>query len=281
MDRLARAARALERLADPHAALPPTLVAVAHPDDEVVGAGSLLPRLREAWFAYATDGAPRDGADAARHGLSVADYRALRRRERLAAFAASSIAAPRILELGCADQQAPHHLAGLAWQLAGLCDVHAIDLVLTHPYEGGHPDHDATAFAVQAASALLRRAGRPAPVVLEMASYHAAPDGRLQAGAFLPHAGAGPALALPLDAAARARKQALLDCHASQRETLAQFPLAAERLRAAPAYDLLAPPHAGALLYERMGWGGWQGGRFRALAAAACTALGLGTPPWP
>lgn len=271
---------ALAALADPQAALPATLVAVAHPDDELVGAGSLLPRLRAAWFAYATDGAPRDGADAARHGLSVAAYRALRRRERLAAFAASSISAPRLLELGCADQQAPRHLAGLARQMARLYDVHAIDLVLTHPYEGGHPDHDATAFAVQAAAALRRRAGAPAPVLLEMASYHAGPDGRLQAGRFLPHPAAGPELPLALDAAACARKQAALACHASQRETLAQFPPAAERLRAAPAHDFLAPPHDGSLLYERMGWGGWSGPAFRAAAARACRSLGLEPPPW-
>ena len=36
------------------------------------------------------------------------------------------------------------------------------DVVLTHPYEGGHSDHDSTAFAVHLAAGILRRDGRPA-----------------------------------------------------------------------------------------------------------------------
>ena len=44
-------------------------------------------------------------------------------------------------------------------------------VVLTHAYEGGHPDHDAVAFAVH------RAARRTSAAVVEMPFYHAGPDG--------------------------------------------------------------------------------------------------------
>ena len=47
----------MERLAP---LLGKTLVIVAHPDDEIVGCGSLLQRVREPLVLFATDGAPRD-----------------------------------------------------------------------------------------------------------------------------------------------------------------------------------------------------------------------------
>ncbi|MEO5568891.1 MAG: hypothetical protein ABIR92_10385, partial [Gemmatimonadaceae bacterium] len=44
--------------------------------------------------------------------------------------------------------------------------------MLTHPYEGGHSDHDSTAFAVHLATGMLLREGRRAPIILELTSYH-------------------------------------------------------------------------------------------------------------
>jgi LmbE family N-acetylglucosaminyl deacetylase len=261
--------------ADPRrAAVPRTLVVVAHPDDETVGAGSRLPRLREALFVYVTDGAPQDGRDAARHRLSVDGYRDLRRRERAQALALCGIDGERVLELGCPDQQAARRLPELARRLAGLFAANRPHAVLTHPYEGGHPDHDATAFAVQAAAALLRRDGAPAPGLVEMSSYHQGPQG-LRAGEFLGRDAAG---TVHLDAAARDFKRRLLACYASQRDTLAQFPLDVERFRPAPAYDFRQPPHAGPLFYEAQGWA--NSPQFLALARAAWRQLELEDPPW-
>ncbi|TFZ07234.1 PIG-L family deacetylase [Ramlibacter henchirensis] len=252
----------------------PVLVVVAHPDDETVGAGSRLPRLRHATFIYVTDGAPLDGRDAAHHRLTVDAYRELRLRERAAALSRCGIAESQIIDIGCPDQQAARRLPQLAIEIARWLKRRRPDVLLTHPYEGGHPDHDATAFAVHAAAALLRRQGEPVPAVVEMTSYHRGPSG-LQTCVFLPDAVADrEQAAVVLDPQQRAFKRSLLDCYATQRDTLDQFALDVERFRPAPAYDFRAEPHPGPLFYEQHAWG-LSGAQFRELAAQAMTQLGL------
>jgi LmbE family N-acetylglucosaminyl deacetylase len=257
--------------------IPRTLLVVAHPDDETVGAGSRLPRLAQALFVHVTDGAPRDGADAARHGLGVEAYAQARRRELEAALRLCGIAPAQARCLGVPDQQAVLHLVELASALASLMAREEIEVVLTQPYEGGHPDHDATAFAVHAGAALLRNAGRRAPAILEMASYHAY-EGRLRSGAFLPDAAADQvALEVRLGEVEQLFKRSLLACFATQRDTLRALWTGKECFRPAPAYDFLRPPHAGALFYEGQPWGA-TGADFRVAAAAAQAGLGLEAP---
>jgi LmbE family N-acetylglucosaminyl deacetylase len=246
------------------------MVVAAHPDDETVGASSLLRRLRRAHFVYVTDGAPRDGRDAARHGFSVMQYREARQRERAQVFALCDIAPDRITDLDCPDQEAALRLVPLACRLAGLFDELRIGKVLTHSYEGGHPDHDATAFAVHAASRLAKRA----PRIVEMVSYHNSPKGLL-AGAFLPDRDCDAlAVSVPLSDAQRGFKQSLIDCYASQRDTLRWLPVQVERFRPAPSHDFCRAPHEGLLWYETRAWE-MDGARFRALAAAALAELEL------
>lgn len=256
---------------------PRTMLVAAHPDDEAVGAGARLSRLRDARFACVTDGAPRDGRDAARHGLKPEDYAKLRAGELEAALGSCGIAPTQVVRLGIADQQAALNLAQIATALAGLFADAGTEAVLTHPYEGGHPDHDACAFGVHAACRLLRARGGEPPAIVEMAGYHGGPEG-LRAGAFLPARDETPDEALVrLTPEEQVRKRALLACHASQEQTLRQFPLELERFRIAPHHDFLQPPHAGQLYYERHPWG-MNGERFRALAAQAFEELGLATP---
>jgi LmbE family N-acetylglucosaminyl deacetylase len=257
--------------------LPATMVVAAHPDDEAVGAGSRLPRLAQALFVHVTDGAPRDGIDAARHGLTPAAYAGRRRKELEAALDRCGIGPQQVLRLGCPDQQAALRMAELATQLAQLFLQQEVEAVLTHSYEGGHPDHDATAFAVHAACALLRVLEHAPPALVEMTSYHLGPEG-LRPGEFLADAAADAQLAtVVLSPAEAAGKRALFACFATQRDTLQFFPLAVERFRPAPRYDFRRPPHAGPLFYEGHDWG-MSGERFRALAAAALDRLGLENP---
>jgi LmbE family N-acetylglucosaminyl deacetylase len=235
---------------------PRVAVIVAHPDDEVIGAGSQLRRLRDAWFVHVTDGAPRDGRDAAANGLDVAGYARVRRREARRALALVGVGAERIVDLAVPDQQTALHLVPIALRLGSFLREHAVEVVLTHPYEGGHPDHDAIAFAVSVAA---RVAGTG---VVEHTSYHGGPQG-LVAGQFL---GGRADLALEADRDLRRR---LFACHRTQAAALVPFlDLDVERFRVAPRYDFARPPHDGPLHYEAFDWG-ITGARFRALATAA------------
>ena len=215
-----------------------------------------------------TDGAPRDGRDAARHGWSTAQYREVRRRERAQTFARCGIETSRIVDLDCPDQQAALRLAPLALEMAMMLDEYRIDAVLTHPYEGGHPDHDATAFVVHAAARLARHT----PAIVEMTSYHNSPHG-LVASAFLSDPAVDPHMVTTvLSPRQRAFKQSLIGCYASQRDTLRSLPLDVERFRPAPRYDFLRAPHEGLLWYEARDWG-IDGARFRELAGEALREL--------
>ena len=248
-------------------------VVAAHPDDEVLGLGTRLPLLGNGLLLiHVTDGAPRDMTDASRAGCATReDYAALRRRELEAALRTAGASADLAM-LGAVDQEASLDLAGLARRLAALLrDRGAPDIIVTHPYEGGHPDHDAACFIVHAACRELLGPAA-APAIVEMASYHDR-NGSIAPLEFLDNADGGGEVALPLTAAEQDLKRRLLACFTTQQGTLQYFPTGIERFRPAPAYDFTAPPHAGTLFYERFGWGGMTGERWRALAKEAVEAL--------
>jgi LmbE family N-acetylglucosaminyl deacetylase len=275
-------------------------IVVAHPDDETIGLGAQLARFRDLLLVHVTDGAPRGRPDAAA-------YAATRRRELEAVLDLSGIARHRAVSLGVADQAASFHLAPIVRRLAGLFATFRPEGVLTHAYEGGHPDHDAACFAVHAAHALVASSpacgggqggGRPphptpttesrpvpppappppareewkhaAPAILEFPLYRAAanPSG----WALLEFLPGPPGRTVELSPEREAEKRRLVACFASQRAMLAHFPLGHERYRIAPAYDFALPPHDGQLFYERYDWG-VTGERWRALAAAATREL--------
>jgi LmbE family N-acetylglucosaminyl deacetylase len=281
-------------------------IVVAHPDDETIGVGAQLARFRDLLLVRVTDGAPRSRADAAA-------YAAKRRRELEAMLASAGIPRGRAVSLGVADQAASFHLAEIARRVADLFAMFRPEIVLTHAYEGGHPDHDATCFAVHAALALIRSSpacgggqgggsARHAGPTTERRSFPP-PAPPPQAGKESNRAGEGagpltlefplyraaanpsgwalldflpgpPGRTVELDAARQAEKRRLVESFASQRTMLAEFPLWHERYRAAPAYDFAAPPHEGLLFYERYEWG-VTGAEWRTLAAAAARELAL------
>lgn len=246
----------------------PLVIVAAHPDDETVGAGGLLLRTPGAVVVHLTDGAPRDPRfRSAPPGTPRDAYARLRAEEARAALAEAGVA--RIVPLGAVDLEAADAIAPLARALADLLRALAPALVITHPLEGGHPDHDAAAVAVHAARALLRARAVPLRAIVEMTSYHLQ-GGALVTGAFLP---GPPAVTFALSPGERAAKRRMLDRYASQRDVLTPFGVEVERFRRAPPPGLDAPPHPGMLNFERMGWSDWP--TFRARARAALDALAL------
>ena len=237
-------------------------VLAAHPDDETIGASALLARCRNACVIFLTDGAPRDQRlwPETIAGSSE-QYAATRRQEAERALAHAGIPPRQITWLGGVDQEAVFTVPELLTRLVDRVDELQPELLVTHPYEGGHPDHDCAALL---ASIALRRFPRHVPL-FEMTSYHAR-DGQLVTGEFL-----GSNLAqewrFELSAEDKSRKTKMFEEYRSQLEVLQSFGIDRERFRLAPAYDFRKPAHAGRLWYECLGWA-MTGERWRALAAA-------------
>jgi N-acetylglucosamine malate deacetylase 2 len=247
------------------------LIVVAHSDDEVVGIGGQLDRLCGLRLVHVTDSAPRNLLDAHAVGFDGRqDYAAARRQELLAALRLAAIEATQADQLDIPDQEASFRLIELARILAAKFDALRPEVVLTHAYEGGHPDHDAAAFAVHAACALVERGGGQAPAIVEITGYHMA-TGTVVKSEFMGFPGS-PVTTLALGEHERALKQRLIECFATQSRLLADFRIDVERFRPAPAYDFTRPPHAGRLFYEHFDWG-VDGARWRALAVEALATL--------
>jgi len=246
-------------------------IVAAHPDDETIGAGEYLRRLASPAIIHVTDGAPRDMKDAREGGFrSREEYAQARRREFLESLRAGGVRVSEAISLDYIDQEASLHLVELARDLCRLFGRLKLRLVLTHPYEGGHPDHDATAFAVQAACQLLPAALRPQ--IIEFTSYHDC-AGQMETGVFLPEGEASQVI-LKLDAEARARKERMLACYRTQERVIRHFSAREERFRPAPAYDFVKPPHSGELFYEHFSWG-MTSRRWTDLARVAADSLSM------
>jgi LmbE family N-acetylglucosaminyl deacetylase len=248
---------------------------VAHPDDEIYGPGIVLGSLRRLTLVHVTDGAPRDMEDARRAGCSSwQEYAAVRRRELADALRAAAVTPVVHRFYDFPDKQAHENLVALTRLLEQ--ELLGKTAAFTHPYEGGHPDHDACAFAVQCACELLARAGEAAPLRIEFASYHQRQGGSFVAAQFWTDARADEVV-LALTPEERARKRAALDCFVTQRYLLSKLHPEAERLRIAPRYEFTGPPPPGRAHYDRLGWA-VTSQVWREQARAALAALGLARP---
>ena len=222
-------------------------VIVAHPDDEVIGAGGLISRLQNVTVLHVTDGVPGNGHVAEAGFALRSEYAKARRNECRSALALANVPEDRIIDLGIVEHQASHYLADLTRKVASFLQQTAPDVVLTHPFEGGHPDHDATAFATHAALRLLLRSGFQPPAIFEIALHPGSGGKRVLD--FLP-SDATEVTTLMLDKKARDLKRRMFECFQTQAEVLQKNPLGPERFRRPPQYDFASPPNVAQSTYE-------------------------------
>jgi N-acetylglucosamine malate deacetylase 2 len=252
--------------------LPTSILVFAHPDDEVIALGARLGRFQSAHIVHVTDGAPRNEQDSRAHSFaSLEEYRRARTEELRRAMERAGLRGVSSECLGISDQEASLQLLQLTRWLFQLCAEREPEVIFTHPYEGGHPDHDACAFAVHHAVALLGGQMPMPPLIIESTFYHAGPNG-METGNFLPPSSSEREIAYRLSNEERQRKQALLECFTTQKDVLSCFKLEEERFRIAPVYDFCQPPQTGQVFYDQFPWG-MTSQRFCELAIEAENAL--------
>ena len=228
-------------------------VIVAHPADEVVGAGCLISKLVDVTVLHVTDGAPSDMADAESAGFKErTEYAEARKRECILALAIANVPADRVVDLEVTDHCASNYLTDLTKRITNFLQLSGADIVVTHPYEGGHPDHDATAFATHVALRLMKENGLRPPVLFEMA-LHPSEDFKAKVPEFLPGS-EGETTTLLLDEGATKLKRRMFACFETQRDSLAVSPFGPEKFRQPSPYDFTVPPHEGKLHYENFDW---------------------------
>lgn len=254
---------------------PSVMIVAAHQDDESVGAGSRLFTLTDVYVVHVTDGAPQNPEVAQRYGFATREeYADARRAELMRAMEVAGVPKERMIELGYMDGEAAFRMVDLVMDIADLVDTYAPDIIITHPYEGGHTDHDATAFAVHFACGLLRREGLHPPAVLEMTSYHDR-GGQRVVHEFLPHGGADRARRqIKLSKGEEDIKRQMYECFSTQKVVMSTFSTAIEKFRPAPRYVFTRPPHEGRLNYEKYG-DAQLGSRWRHNAEQALSRLGM------
>ena len=235
--------------------MPRAMLVFAHPDDEVVALGGRFTRLLSVHFVHVTDGAPADERDSAAHGFASREaYREAREQEFAAALSSAGLENVSRECLGYVDQTASFHLKEVTHNLETRIATYKPEVIFTHPYEGGHPDHDACAFAVHHA---VRRGGKFAgsrPLILESPFYHLRHNA-ISTDEFLSTATSSIQHEYVLSSEERLRKRQLLSCFRTQHRTLEQFSTERERYRVAPDYDFTQPPHAPPLFYDHFPWG--------------------------
>jgi LmbE family N-acetylglucosaminyl deacetylase len=210
--------------------------------------------------------------DASRLGFSDSSaYAAVRRAELAAALSIARVPSERAAKLEIPDQTAAFHMGEIANTLRSF--LRGFDIVLTHAFEGGHPDHDAVAFAVHAACA-SKAPQEVYPEIIEMPFYRASDDGWILQS--FEHADRFEQIVLFLSPEEIERKHRMADAHASQRLVLRHFNLDCERFRPAPEYEFGTLPNGGIVLYDRYDWG-MRADQWPSLVVDAAAQLGLPT----
>jgi LmbE family N-acetylglucosaminyl deacetylase len=211
-----------------------TLLLVAHPDDEVLGASIVLTLASKLHLAHATNGAPAGVGDQGK----VSDARFAELDMALGILGAAPSQSTRF---DFTDGTLVDHAAALSEALMPV--VANSEVVITHAFEGGHPDHDACALALHLACQRVALSKGHHVAQLEFAIY--ARDGdRIVTNSFP----ADPAV-VALTEAEKSRKGSALEAFRSQQSVIEHFKLHHESLRATPIHDFAEPREPGKTLF--------------------------------
>ena len=206
----------------------PSLVIVAHPDDETLALSVVLPLLTRLTLVHATISAEEDETK-------------LRRGELAEALGRLGCHPHQSLGGGYPDGHLVDHAGSFAAMLEPL--MRRSRLCITHSFEGGHPDHDACALAVAIAA---ERLGDDAPLLAEFPIY-AVSAGRVRTTRF----DGGPDNRLALSERDIAIKRDALAAFRSQSHVTERFALDVEGLRQSVRHDFLAPRSIDDVLFAR------------------------------
>ncbi len=243
------------------------LVLVAHADDESVGYGALLQKMREAVVVIATDCSPRDQYFWGRFG-SRERYGEVRRDE---ARRAMELAKVRELvwlaeeNSRLEDQRLFLNLAAAYEQLQRLVKRVKPEAIATLAYEGGHPDHDSCSVL---GWKLGQEFGLP---VWEAPLYSREYEDELAGGADSKLGGKGKMrlqrficendgqVMVEIGAEESEVKRAMCAQYASQGDFLQTFDAGREVVRPQVKYMYERAPHEGPTNYEQWQW--WMSAR--------------------
>ena len=221
---------------------------VAHPDDEVVGFGGLMQRMKKAAVVFATDGAPRDSYFWQHYG-SRDNYAKARREEARRALAiagAQPVFLPDRVSGGITDQELFRRLPDAIKAFEQVVEQVVPDSLLTLAYEGGHPDHDACSFI-----GWWVGQRRKIPV-WESPLYHRDSKGSGAVQTF-PRI-TGQEVSYTVEAEVLHKKAEMFQTYKSQRLILDGFHLELEQFRPMADYDFSRRPMPWKLNYELWQW---------------------------
>lgn len=225
-----------------------TVVLVAHPDDEVIGFGALLQKMKRGIVVFATDGAPRDDYFWKAYG-SREEYARIRQqeaRDALAVVGAEPVFLADHVEGGIADQELFQRLPQAVSAFERIVEQLSPNCLATLAYEGGHPDHDAVCFV---ASVVGKRRKLP---VWESPLYHRNSDGSGVVQRF-PQS-SGKEIEIRVEGEELERKLKMFHTYKSQKLTLDHFRPESEHFRPVADYDFTRRPFPWKLNYELWQW---------------------------